>query len=305
MNLRALRYFVAIADAGSVTGAAETIAVAQPALSRHLRELERDLNTQLLQRTARGVRLTQAGATLYESAQRIIAESLRVREKLTGQDHPGQAAVGLGAPPSLVRLLIPGVFERCQRSMFGLRLQVREAFAPALIEWVEKGVIDMAIVTNPPAGRAIAMHPLLSEPFALACPIDRSPGPVISVAQLARIPLLVTNLHRNVAERQMAPLGLSLNIQAEIDSVDVVREIVLQGQGSTLMPVSVFKDVRDGDKIALSEVSGIQLHRQLIMATRIDRYETQAISVLRDLVLSEFDRLAQAGLFSLAPTLRP
>ncbi len=298
MNLRALRYFVAIADAGSVTAAAETVAVAQPALSRHLRELERDLNVQLLQRTARGVRLTQAGATLYESAQRILAESVRVRERLSGHDHPGQTVVGLGAPPSLARLLIPGVFERCQRALFGLRLQVREAFAPALIDWVEKGVVDMAIVTNPPAGRAVAMHPLLGEPFALASPPGRYPGPVIAAAQLARIPLLMTTLHRNVAERQMAPLGLSLTVQAEIDSVDVVRELVLQGQGATLMPVSVFKDARDSGHIALSEISGVQLHRQLVMATRIDRYETQAVSVLRDLVLSELDKLTKAGLFA-------
>ena len=75
MNLRTLRYFIAIADAGSLTAAAAAIPLAQPALTRQMRELETEMGVQLLQRMPRGVRLTQAGVTFYESAQRILAES--------------------------------------------------------------------------------------------------------------------------------------------------------------------------------------------------------------------------------------
>jgi LysR family transcriptional regulator, nitrogen assimilation regulatory protein len=82
MNIKALRYFVAIADAGSFTAAALAIPIAQPALTRQIRDLEADLGVSLLLRLPRGVRLTQAGVTLYESANLILKEVERVREKL-------------------------------------------------------------------------------------------------------------------------------------------------------------------------------------------------------------------------------
>src|SRR5690606_23547335 len=83
VNLRALRYFVAIADAGSITAASEIVSVAQPALSRQLRELEADIGVPLLVRGARGVRLTPDGVTFYESAVRVLSETTRVRQQLS------------------------------------------------------------------------------------------------------------------------------------------------------------------------------------------------------------------------------
>lgn len=299
MNLRALKYFVAIADAGSLTAAAEAIAIAQPALSRQLRELENDLGVQLLHRTSRGVRMTQAGATLYESAYRILAEAERVREQLTGQ-HAEQASVVLGTTPTLASLLVPGVFARCQRSLGGVNLTVREAFTPVLLDWLERGVVDVAVVTNPEPGRSITMHALLGEPFALISQASKRFGPTISLGQLARIPLLMTTIHRGIVERQIAPMGGHLNVHAQIDSVDSIRELVLQGQGSTLMPVSVFKDPRVRRRVTMSEVSGVQLNRLLVMATRIKREENAALSVLKDLVVSELAELTQAGMFNFA-----
>jgi LysR family nitrogen assimilation transcriptional regulator len=167
MNLRALRYFVAIADAGSFTAAAAAVSVAQPALTRQLRELEADLGVQLLQRLPRGVRLTHAGVTLYESAQRMLAEAARVRQLLANRDRAAQATVVLGASPTLTRVLLPGLFEACLRAVSGIQLRAREAFTPQLLDWVERGVVVMAIVTNPQPGRPQSLTPLLREPFAL------------------------------------------------------------------------------------------------------------------------------------------
>jgi len=302
VNLRNLKYFVAIVDAGSLTAAAEAIAIAQPALSRQMRELESDLGVQLLHRTTRGVRLTPAGATLYESAHRILGEAQRVREQLTGQHHAGRSTVTLGASPTLARLLVPGVFTRCRHSSSGVELTVREAFTPVLLDWLERGKIDMAVVTNPEPGRAFTMHALLGEPIALICPASSRHGPAVSISQLARIPVLMTTFHRSIVERQLAPLGGRLNLHAQIDSVDSIRELVLQGEGSTLMPVSVFKDARALKRVTMSEVSGVQLNRQLVMATRIEREDNSALSVLKDLVTTELRELTHAGMFNFAST---
>lgn len=119
---------------------------------------------------------------------------------------------------------------------------------PRAAGWLERGMVDMAIVTNPEAGRALTLPPLLGEPFALVSHVSLRLGPVVSVSQLARIPLLMTSLHRSIVERQLLPLRAHLNIQAEIDSVDSIRELVLKGQWATIMPVSVFKEPRAAEQ---------------------------------------------------------
>ena len=298
MNLRALRYFVAIADAGSLTAAATAISIAQPALSRQLRELEADLGVQLLQRSARGVLLTPAGVSLYESAQRMLAEAGRIREQLARPHDTSVATVALGASPTLARVLLPPLFESCQRALAGVRLRAREAFTPELLDWLERGIVDMAIVTNPEPGRALALHPLLGEPFALVSNRSLGIAPVVSVSQLARIPLLMTSLHRRLVEKQLQVVGGKLNCQGEIDSVDSIRELVSQGRWATVMPVSVFKGARTSEDVMLSEVSGVQLNRMLVLATRIERQPGRALQVMREMVEAEFARLTVRGVFA-------
>jgi LysR family nitrogen assimilation transcriptional regulator len=300
VNLRALRYFVAIADAGSLTAAAAAISIAQPALTRQLRELEADLGVQLLQRTPRGVLLTQAGVTLYESAQRMLAEAARVRQQLANRQDTSTATVVLGASPTLARVLLPNLFESCQRSLAGVKLRAREAFTPALLDWLERGMVDMAIVTNPEAGRQLTLHPLLGEPLALVSHVSLKLDPVISISQLARIPLLMTSLHRSIVERQLLPVGGQLMVQSEIDSVDSIRELVQQGQWATIMPVSVFKEPRTAKTIQMSEISGVQLNRLLVLATRVERQDNSAQHVVREMIESEFARLSRQGVFSFA-----
>jgi len=302
VNLRAMKYFVAMVDAGSLTAASEAIAIAQPALSRQLRELEKDLGVQLLHRTPQGVQMTQAGATLYEAACRILADAEQVREQLTGRQRKArQTTVVLGTSPTLARLLVPGVFARCRNASDDVKLTVREAFTPVLLDWLERGIIDIAVVTNPEPGRALTMHTLLGEPFALVTQASRRLSPVISLSELARIPVLMTTIHRGIVESQLAPLGGRLNVQSEIDSVDAIREMVLQGQGSTLMPVSVFMDPQAQNPVMMSVVSGAPLNRLLVMATRVERERNPALSMLKDLVVAELAELTLAGIFNLVP----
>ena len=300
MNLRALRYFVAIADAGSLTAAAAAVGVAQPALTRQLRELEADLGVQLLLRLPRGVRLTPAGVTLYESAQRLLAEAARVRQQLAQRQADPRPEVALGASPTLTRVLLPGLCESCLGAVSGIRLRAREAFTPALLDWLERGVIDMALVTNPEPGRPLSLYPLVGEPFALVSHPSLKVAPVVTVRQLAALPLLMTTLHRGLIDRQLLPLGARLAPQAEIDSVDAIRELVLRGRWATLMPISVFKEPDTARRVVISEISGVQLNRLLVLATRIGSLDSAPQLALKEIIEAEIARLARAGLFSFA-----
>jgi LysR family nitrogen assimilation transcriptional regulator len=301
MDLRALRYFVAAADAGSLNAASAAISIAQPAITRQIRQLEQDLGVELLLRTSRGVHLTPAGVTLYTAAQRMLAEADRVRKQLEAPRSSSQSRVALGASPTLARIIVPGVFDTCRRILPGMLLSVREAFTPALLDWLVKGIIDIAVITktdNAP-GMPVTLQPLLGEPFVLVTQKSREIRPVIQAADLRRIPLLMTTLHRGIVEPQLAPLGIALNIPVEMDSVDSIRELVLHGHWSTLMPISVFKPIESGSRITLSEISGVQLNRQLLIATRIQRNQDSPVAILKDLILEESARLSRLGMFSL------
>ena len=300
MNLKTLRYFVAVADAGSLTGAAAAIPIAQPALTRQMRDLEAETGVQLLQRLPRGVRLTQAGVTLYESAQRILSEAARLDRRLAQSQQRDLVPVVVGASPTLARLLLPGLFEKSIAAISNLDLRAREAFTPELIDWLERGMIDVAVLTNPPPGHALSFQPLLGEPFALVSHAQMGIGPVVSVSQLARIPLLMTSLHRGLVDRQLASLGKSLKVQAEIDSVDSIREMVLRGKWATIMPVSVFREHLHQEPVVMSEISGVQLNRVLVLATRLDPRPNPSLSVVHDLVMAEFARMERQGTFSFA-----
>ncbi len=301
MNLRALRYFVAIADAGSLTAAAAAVNIAQPALTRQLRELENDLGVPLLLRLPRGVRLTPAGVTLYESAQRMLAEAARVRQLLAKRLDEQQSPVVLGASPTLARVLLPGLFEACQRAVSGIELRAREAFTPTLMDWLERGMIDMAILTNPEPGRPLSLHPLMGEPFALVSHPSLGVEPVVSARQLTGLPLLMTTLHRGLVDRQLQPLGLRLQVRAEIDSVDSIRELVLRGPWATVMPISVFKEPATAQRVRISEISGVQLNRLLVLASRIENLGNASMAAVRDIIESEIARLGREGIFSFSP----
>jgi LysR family nitrogen assimilation transcriptional regulator len=293
MHLRTLRYFVAVADAGSMTAAAAAIPIAQPALTRQMRDLEAELGAPLLQRLPRGVRLTSAGVSVYESAQRMLAEAARMQQRVARSMPSRATTVVLGASPTLARLLLPGLMERCVKRVDGIALRSREAFTPALLEWLQRGIVDMAVVTNPDSAPALSLQPLLAEPFALVSHVDmRIPS---------KIPLLMTSLHRSIVERQLLNAGKQLNVLSEIDSVDSIRELVSRGGWATIMPVSVFKVYgKTPPSITLSEISGVQLSRNLMLASRTDSRPNPALLLMQELIDAEFSLLSRNGAFSFA-----
>jgi LysR family nitrogen assimilation transcriptional regulator len=299
MDLRVLRYFVAIADAGSITAAASRVCVAQSALSRHIRGLEEDLGTTLIRRLPRGIRLTAAGAALYQSATRMLDEAAHVRGLLADRESLSDLNVIVGTSPTLARVLVPGLIERCGRSPTGLAVTVREAFTPMLLEWLHRRLIDVAVVTNPDPDEPLSFRPILGEPFALVCPAAQGRGSVVTPEELSRIPVILTSLHKRIVERQLAMLGARLQIHSVIDSVDSICELVMRGGYSTIMPVSVFaSDSRVRHMVTLSEVSGIPLSRILTVATRNEPRPSAGVVVLQELIVSEFTALASRGVFS-------
>jgi LysR family nitrogen assimilation transcriptional regulator len=87
-------------------------------------------------------------------------------------------------------------------------------------------------------------------------------------------------------------------MRAEIDSVDSIRELVGRGRWATIMPVSVFRDTAQDESVVMSEISGVQLNRLLVLATRVDPRPNPSLSLVHELVVAEFSRMERMGIFS-------
>ncbi|MCW5603430.1 MAG: LysR family transcriptional regulator [Burkholderiales bacterium] len=276
MDLRGIRYFVQIAELGSITRAAQHLRVAQPALSRHIRALEEELGAPLLLRLPRGVRLTTAGRQFLDHCQRILRELDRAQDGLRSGGGAAQGRVILGVSPTTGPLLLPGVVERMRRQCPQISLKVVDGFSNQLYDWLQAGRADIAVLTNPVNSRSVAVTPLISEPIVVYAKAQaRASRRFFTVAELARTPVVSTEAIRIIADEQLQRHRARVSVEAEIDAVEAIRRLVLRGTSIALMPVSTFhEDVAAGD-ITATPVADANIHRILTLGRQV---RTQAVS---------------------------
>ena len=300
MELRSIQYFVQIANEGSITRTAGKLGVAQPALTRHVKQLEAELGTQLLMRLPRGVRLTTSGRDFLEHARRIILEVARAKEHVRGNAKIPRGRVVIGTSPTLAPLLLPGCIARARQQCPTVTLKVMEGFSPQLLDALLTGRLDLAIMTNPPRSPALVLTPLISEPLlVISPPSARGTARPLSLAELARTPMVITVGLRNVIDEQLAAFGSALKVEAEIDSIEAIRRILLAGGGSTLMPVSTFHAEIASGALTASPVADANLHRILVLARPLAESGSAAIDEIEHIVRTEMSALLDAGLFRL------
>ncbi|MCY7371228.1 MAG: hypothetical protein LH479_10265, partial [Polaromonas sp.] len=125
---------------------------------------------------------------------------------------------------------------------------------------------------------------------------QRLASPVVSIITRLKSGLM-TSLHRRIVEKQLQVLGGQRLCEGEIDSVDSIRELVIHGRWATVRPVSLFKELR-AETVTMSEISGMQLHRMLVLAMRIERQPAQGLQLMGEMIEAEFARLADRGVLA-------
>jgi LysR family hydrogen peroxide-inducible transcriptional activator len=163
MEIHQLRYFVAVAEAGSFSRAAERCYVAQPSLSQQVKKLEASVGHLLFDRLSHGVVLTEAGRALLPRARRILAEVQEARAALKEDLETGAGLLAVGAIPTMAPYLLPPVLCHFRRAYPNCELSVREDLTERLIEAVVDGELDCAVVSTPIDEPLIALEVLGSE----------------------------------------------------------------------------------------------------------------------------------------------
>jgi len=300
MDLRGIRYFVQIAELGSITRAAQHLRVAQPALSRHVHALEEELGVPLLVRLPRGVRLTTAGRQFLEHCQRILRELGRAQDGLRSGGAAAQGRVILGVSPTTGPLLLPGVVERMRRQCPQISLKVVDGFSNQLYDWLQAGRADIAVLTNPVGSRSVKLTPLISEPVVVFAKAQgRVQKRFFTVAEMARTPVISTEAIRIIADEQLQRHRARVSIEAEIDAVEAIRRLVLRGTSMALMPVSTFhEDVATGE-ITATPVADANIHRILTLGQQAEPRASAAIDEVVQIMAAEVRALEDDGVFSL------
>ena len=170
ITLKQLRYLVALADKRHFGRAAAHCHVSQPSLSAQIQQLEKCLGVQLFERSRRRVLSTQAGEALIEKARRVLAEldGLVAAARASGKPLTGEFR--LGVIPTLGPYFLPHVTAGLRDAFPDLRLYLREDLTDRLLDWLERGRLEAALLAVPVQRSRIAEAELFDEPFLLATP---------------------------------------------------------------------------------------------------------------------------------------
>jgi LysR family nitrogen assimilation transcriptional regulator len=275
MEFRHLRSFLEIARTGSFSRAASTLAIAQPALSRQIRELEQDLKTPLFHRNGRGVILTAAGEIFLGHAQEIIDRLTRAENEIAAFQGELQGTITLGLPPSVGMVLLKPLITRLNEQFPRIVLRAREGFSVSVSEWLHTGQADLAIVYGATGTGAVLSETLLVEELVLVHHPDLRDNHIpIKGNELSSIPLVLAarpNSLRLLVERRMADFGHSLNIRYEVESMPTIKELVAEGTVATILPYGgVMREVAEGT-LQISSIILPHITRSMALATAANR----------------------------------
>lgn len=241
MDIRQLRYFVTIIDQKSFTKAANILRVAQPALGLQIRKLEEELDVRLLTRHSRGVMPTDAGLILLDRARTIIEQVDSTRTLLRDLSPVTGGRVVVGMAPSISAMLAHRLVQSSAVELPNVSLVLVEELSPVLSEWLNGGRLDIAVGYDLLESSNVSGDPLLVEDLYLVQSVNKLPPlpETVPMASLANYELLApVNPHalRALLDYKAMELGIELNIRFEMQSVHVIKELVGQGVGATILP---------------------------------------------------------------------
>jgi LysR family nitrogen assimilation transcriptional regulator len=292
MELRNLAYFVRIAELGSITRAAAHLQIAQPALTRHVQRLEAELDTPLFTRANRGVRLTEAGHKLLESAQRILRDVERAGDEIRAHKARPSGKIILGVTPTQCPVVVPEVFARMRCDYPMVELKVVHAGMVRLEEFVIDGRVDIALMSELSKSRLIVSTRLAREEMVLVTRPGARPRGAVSPEELRRTPLILGDGLRAAMETLLAGHGIELMVETELNDHETIRLMVQQGVGASILPhSSVHRECARG----LAEAHRITedgIFRSLalgVAASRAGSVARDAVAETVTLVLAEIE----------------
>lgn len=299
-ELRTLRYFVCVAEEKSLTAAASRLRIAQPALSRQIRQLEDGLGTPVFRRTPRGVELTEAGAILLGRAYSILAQVQQAHHDVTAQVRAPRGVVVVGMPPTPGEFIAPPLLARVMANFPQIELRFVEAFSRDLERRLIQGEIGLVVMHDPPVRDDIVISRLLDEHLYVIGPTGAIDREAYTLVEAARLPLVLPsrpNTLRILVDKHADAGNLPLNIVQRADGIWLLKALVRNGHGFTLLTYgAVTSEVRQGT-LAAAPLVDPRIDWTLCTATRTDQHGKMAVRVVENSVRTIVQDLVARGIW--------
>ncbi|HJT22107.1 MAG TPA: LysR substrate-binding domain-containing protein [Nitrospira sp.] len=307
MELRHLRYFMAVARAKNFTRAAETLHVSQPSLSVQIRDLEEEIGTPLFDRLGRTVELTQAGAVFLEHAERAMREleqAAQLVRELHGA-HRGKLVVGTLA--TVNSYLIPPLVSKFKQRFPGIHLQVHSQPSADIVEGVLANRLDLGLCLLPISHDRLATVRLFEERLVLVTPADHPVSRArIRMQELGGLPLVLMPADyclRKMVEAECAKARVETDVVLEMTSPEGILEAVENGAGLSILPELYVRGRLGGTRLRMVDLYDPVPRHWVGIAYKHNRYQNLAAqefgslcrSVMEDLLRNRQGRASAAG----------
>jgi LysR family nitrogen assimilation transcriptional regulator len=280
MDLRQLRYFVAVAERGGFGAAASTLNIAQSALSRHVKELEYELGGALLERGARGVTVTESGKVLLARGRWLLGAVDDVKAEVRTENREPSGTVRIGAPSSLADIFYAPLAKLFVERFPKVRLELSEGLTEAMCDRLLRAELDLAIVTRPEPNDHLDFEILVVEKVFLIGPprdllLKRG---TLTRKEFDRLPAAVVPLSRN-------PFPPNIPFSLRVESSSLMKRSAASGLGYGLLPFSGIHEEVAAGKLSAALVPWMQAERVLALprGRPVTRATREAVGGLKEI----------------------
>ena len=293
MEVSQLRYFLAVAESGSFSRAAEACQVAQPSLSQQIQKLERELRQPLFDRLPRGAALTEAGARFLPRARTIISgfdDARREIQDAGAENAEPAGTLRIGAIPTIAPYLMPKTVQRFLKKHPQVDLHLDEDVTARLIEKLNSGQLDLVLAALPLEGEHIQAQALFKEELVLALPAKHvlARGKTVKWAALETAPFL--KLHEmHCLSQQIEGIcqrkGVETRVAFEGSQLGTVLRMVATGIGVSMVPRMAVSHEVPG--VVFRAMEGVPPTRTVGAAWHLLRYRSRALKAFMELMKTE------------------
>jgi LysR family nitrogen assimilation transcriptional regulator len=303
LELRQLRYFLTVTEAGSLSKAASVVGIAQPALSRQIRALEDEIGVQLFYRHGRGIRVTEEGAQFHAAIGPLLQELEQIKSDLGDAARIPAGTITFGMPPSMSAAIGAEIVSQFFALYPQVRLHLVDGFSGFVNEWLAAGRIDMAVINNARKAPYIRMDKLLEVDLLLFGRKqdieDLAPQKeTFRTPDLVGLPMMLVGRNhglRRELDGAMQRLGLELNVKAEIDALVPLKKLVQEGHGFSVLPHGAIPRGIDNDEFAFRRLVEPALSQRFMLAYSLQRPTTLAMRELARRVRIELAKAVADG----------
>ena len=290
MDLKQLAYFVAVVERGSFSKAAVALHLAQPSLSRQIALLEQELGHRLLERTGRGVSITDAGTALLSHAKVMLnaAENAKFQIKEMKNDPTGRVVVGL--PHRVAMGLCVPLIKQFRNTLPNALISVVEGLSLSLRDDLINGRIDIGLLFDPAPTPLLKYETLLRERLILVAPKSTQLPKQVSLTMLKDFPMVLPGRPspiRNLVDAVLLPRKIELDIVAEVGAVHTALTLVETSMACSILPESALNLSSKGHDVTFAPIGPPAMWNQLMLAIPasrpMNRLTQETIHLLRTL----------------------